>query len=50
MRLVEAVVEENASDKLPLILELPGGAKMEIKDIQQAGLAAALLRTLAKPC
>lgn len=50
VRLVEAVVEENASDKLPLILELPGGAKMEIKDIQQAGLAAALLRTLAKPC
>jgi hypothetical protein len=49
MRLLEAVVEQHA-DKLPLVLELPGGAKVEIKDVQQAALAGALLRTLAKPC
>jgi transposase-like protein len=50
VRLLEAVVEPNNSDKLPLVLELPGGARMEIKDAQQAALAGALLRTLAKPC
>jgi transposase-like protein len=50
VRLLEAVVEENSNDKKPLVLELPGGARMEIKDAQQAALAGALLRTLAKPC
>jgi transposase-like protein len=50
VRLLEAVVESNSGDKLPLVLELPGGAKVEIKDAQQAALAGALLRTLAKPC
>jgi transposase-like protein len=49
VRLLEAVVEQNA-DKLPLVLELPGGARIEIKDAQQAALAGALLRTLAKSC
>jgi transposase-like protein len=50
VRLLEAVVEENSGDKKPLVLELPGGARMEIKDAQQAALAGALLRTLARPC
>lgn len=50
MRLLEAVVEPNAGDKLPLVLELPGGARMEIKDAGQAMLAGAFLRTLAKSC
>ncbi|HEX3625933.1 MAG TPA: transposase [Verrucomicrobiae bacterium] len=50
VRLLEAVVEENSGDKKALVLELPGGARMEIKDVPQAALAGALLRTLAKPC
>jgi hypothetical protein len=49
MRLLEAVVEE-ARDKKPLLLELPGGGRMEIRDAGQAALAGALLRTLSKPC
>lgn len=47
---VEAVVESSNGETKPLVLELPGGARMEIEDIQQAALAGALLRTLAKPC
>jgi DNA-binding transcriptional regulator YiaG len=50
LRLVEAVVEENGRDRSPLVLQLPGGARMEIKDAGQATLAAVLLRTLAKSC
>jgi transposase-like protein len=50
VRLLEAIVEQNSGDQLPLVLELPGGARMEIKNIHQADLAAVFLRTLAKPC
>lgn len=50
VRLLEAVVEENSGDKKALVLELPGGARMEIKHAQQATLAAVVLRTLAKSC
>jgi hypothetical protein len=54
LRWLEAVVEEKPSggDKnpLPLVLELPGGAKVQITDARQAALAAVLLRTLATPC
>jgi DNA-binding transcriptional regulator YiaG len=50
VRLLEAVVEDSSGDKKTLVLELPGGARMEIKDAQQAVLAGALLRTLAKSC
>ncbi len=50
VRLLEAVVEGSSGDTKPLVLELPGGAKVEIKDAPQAVLAGALLRTLAKPC
>jgi hypothetical protein len=49
VRLLEAVVEPGSGGQ-PLVLELPGGARMEIKNAQQAALAGALLRTLAKPC
>jgi hypothetical protein len=50
LRWLEAVVEPNAGDKSPLVLELPGGGRVEIREVQQAVLAAALLRVLAKPC
>jgi hypothetical protein len=50
VRLLEAVVEGNYGNKKPLILELPGGARMEIKDAQQAALAGALVRTLGTSC
>jgi hypothetical protein len=54
LRWLEAVVEErqNSGDKnpLPLVLELPGGAKVQITDAKQAALAAVLLRALEKPC
>lgn len=54
LRWLEAVVEEKpgGGDKnpLPLVLELPGGAKAQITDARQAALAAVLLRTLATPC
>jgi lambda repressor-like predicted transcriptional regulator len=52
VRLLEAVVAEvpSSGDKNPLVLELPGGAKVQIVDARQAALAAVLLRTLAGPC
>ena len=54
LRWLEAVVEagQNGGDKnpLPLVLELPGGTKVQITDAKQAALAAALLRALEKPC
>jgi hypothetical protein len=50
LRWLEAVVEPSRGDKSPLVLELPGGAKVQINDVQQAVLAAALLRALARPC
>jgi hypothetical protein len=54
LRWLEAVVEEGQSsgDKitLPLVLELPGGAKVQIADAKQAALAAVLLRALQPPC
>jgi hypothetical protein len=54
LRWLEAVVEEGQSsgDKNPLalVLELPGGAKVQITDAKQAELAAVLLRALQRPC
>ena len=54
MRLLEAVVEQarnRAGQSRPgLVVELAGGARMEISDANQAALAAVLLRSLAKPC
>jgi transposase-like protein len=49
VRLLEAVVEQ-AQPSAALVVELPGGARMEVRDANQAALAAALLRSLAKPC
>ena len=47
VRLLEAVVGQESEDKSLLILELVGGAKVQISDPKQAALAAALLRALA---
>jgi transposase-like protein len=54
VRLLEAVVEpaQNRDGKsMPgLVVEFTGGARMEIRNPNQAALAADLLRALAKPC
>jgi hypothetical protein len=50
VRWLEAVVEEAQKSGAPsswaLVLELPGGARVQMADVQQAPLAAALLRAL----
>ena len=33
-----------------LQVQLPGGARMELQDLGQVALAAALVRALEKPC
>jgi hypothetical protein len=33
-----------------LVLQLPGGVRVEVADERQAALAATLVRVLAKPC
>jgi hypothetical protein len=35
---------------LSLVLHLPGGVRVEISDVKQVELAAALVRALQKPC
>jgi hypothetical protein len=50
LRWLEAVVEQNSGDQSPLVLEMPGGAKVQINNVKEAVLAAALLRALARPC
>jgi hypothetical protein len=54
VRWLEAVVEaaQNPGGKNPLgvVVALPGGARLEIGDVKQVELAAALLRALQKPC
>lgn len=47
---VEAAPPSGGKNPLALVLELPGGAKVQINDAQQAALAAVLLRALAAPC
>jgi hypothetical protein len=48
---LEAVVEPSPSSAtMPLVVHLPGGARLEICDGQQAVLGAALVRALEKPC
>ena len=54
VRWLEAVVQE-AQTAVPhkysvVILRLPGGAQLELADVKQAPLAAALLRALESPC
>jgi transposase-like protein len=54
MRLLEAVVEPatgtSGEKPLALVVELPGGARLEIGDVKQVPLAAVLLRSLHQPC
>jgi len=54
VRWLEAVVEKaqisGGKNPLALVVELPGGARMEISDANQAALAALLVRSLAPPC
>ena len=54
VRLLEAVVEpaQNCEGKSGsgLVVEFAGGARMEIRNANQAALAADLLQALAKPC
>lgn len=54
VRWLEAVVAPTtepvkAGDVL-LVLQLPGGARLEINDVRQIEMAVALLRALAKAC
>jgi hypothetical protein len=54
VRWLEAVVEQAqkpvASNPPALMLELPGGARVELRDVKQTAMAAALVRALAQPC
>lgn len=54
VRWLEAVVEQAHSSVNPqalsLVLHLPGGARLELANVKQAPLAAALLRALEQPC
>jgi hypothetical protein len=49
---LEAVIEsaQVAAAGSPLVLQLPGGVRVEVADEKQAVLAAALMRALTKPC
>jgi len=53
VRWMEAVMEQAQSpataDQSSLVLHLPGGARVEITDIKQVLLAAALVRALVQP-
>ena len=48
-RWLEAVVEQ-AQHPTVMVLQLPGGARVEVADEKQAVLAAVLVRALARPC
>jgi hypothetical protein len=48
-RWLEAVVEQ-AQNSTVMVLQLPGGARVEMADEKQAVLAAVLVRALAKSC
>jgi transposase-like protein len=48
LRLLEAVV--SPPTPLALQVQLPGGARLEIQEVSQVSLAAALVHALAKPC
>lgn len=52
LRLLEAVVESPPAQVAGalLVLQLPGGVRLEVTNETQAGLAASLVRALAKPC
>ncbi len=49
VRLLEAVVASGPS--IPALqVQLPGGARIEIRDASQVALVVALIRALEKPC
>jgi transposase-like protein len=52
LRLLEAVLEPSpvAAARTALVLQLPGGVRVEVADEKQVELAAALVRALQKPC
>jgi hypothetical protein len=54
VRWLEAMVDQAQSPVtpkvLPLLLQLPGGARIELVHSEQVPLAAALLHSLEKPC
>jgi hypothetical protein len=54
VRWLEAVVQEAQAPLTHptsvMVLRLPGGAQIELADLKQVPLAAALLRALEKPC
>jgi transposase-like protein len=49
MRLLEAVMAPAPTD-FSLPVQLPGGARVELQNLNQISLLAALLRALEKPC
>ena len=49
VRLLEAVVA-TAPLTSPLQVQLPGGARLEVREASQVPLVAALVRALEKPC
>jgi transposase-like protein len=49
VRLLEAVVAQ-APLTPALLVQLPGGARLEIREASQVALVAALVRALEKPC
>ena len=49
VQLLEAVVGP-APPIAALLVQLPGGARLEIREVGQVPLAAALVRALEKPC
>ncbi len=48
-RWLEAVVEQ-AHHSTAMVLQLPGGVRLEVADEKQAILAAVLVRALGNPC
>jgi hypothetical protein len=52
LRLLEAVVEspQAAATGPLLVLQLPGGVRVEVADEKQAVLAAVLVQALTQPC
>jgi transposase-like protein len=52
LRLLEAVVESSpvTDPGTLLVLQLPGGVRVEVADEKQVALAAILVRELSKPC
>lgn len=50
MRLLEAIVTPTPLTSPFLQVQLPGGARLELREASQIPLAAALVRALEKPC